>query len=32
MTRHDDDSRPTDLASSTDFENKKVEEKTEGQN
>ena len=29
MTRHVDHSRPTNLASATDFENKKDEEKTE---
>ena len=32
MTRHHDDSRPTNLAASPDFENKKDEEKIETQN
>ena len=32
MTRHYDYSRPSDLASAADFENKKDEEKTETQN
>ena len=32
MTRHHEDSRPTNLAAATDFENKKDEEKTETPN
>ena len=32
MTRHHGDSRPTNVAAATDFENKKDEEKTETPN